>query len=139
MIRVYPKYIIEFKIKNSKLRWKFHILAFLITINICKKGDFFIYDILLLNYKKIYAIGVTIIKLNTVLSNHITTKSLMRMGISVERILGTLAEKNIIVETEVTAIINLVINGASTTINEGKNISVIPIAAPFAVKKESGI
>lgn len=74
-----------------------------------------------------------------VLSSHITTKSLIRIGISVERILGTLAEKNIIVDTEVTAIINLVINGVSTTTNEGKNISVIPMAAPFAAKKESGI
>src|SRR5699024_6378992 len=90
-------------------------------------------------YKIIYAIGVTIIKLNTLLSKHIITKSFIRIGISVDRILGTLAEKNIIVDTEVTAIINLVINGASTTTNEGKNISVIPMAAPFAAKKESGI
>lgn len=41
-----------------------------------------------------------------------TIKSLIRIGISVESILGTLAEKNMIVETDVTAMINLVIKGA---------------------------
>lgn len=63
----------------------------------------------------------------------------MRIGISVARMLGTLAEKNIIVETEVTAMTNLVIKGAFTIIKDGKNISVIPIAELLAAKKASGI
>ena len=59
-------------------------------------------------------------------------------SISVAKIVGIVAEKKIIAETDRTPMTNFVTKEASTTINAGKNISAISTAAALAANKGSG-
>ena len=68
----------------------------------------------------------------------VTASCGIEMGISVETIHGTTAEKKIIDETETTAMTNLTTNADSTTSNAGRNISAIPSALAFATNIGSG-
>ena len=60
------------------------------------------------------------------------------IGISVDTIQGTTAEKNMIDDTETTAITNLTTIPDLTTSNAGKNISAMPSALAFATSIGSG-
>lgn len=71
--------------------------------------------------------------------NQITTNFGTLSGTSVASILGIDAEKNRIDDTDSTATIYFVINDASTTNNDGRNISVIEMALAFATNNGSGI
>jgi hypothetical protein len=62
----------------------------------------------------------------------------MVIGISVDKIHGTSAEKKIIDDTETTPITNLVTSAASAASKAGRNISAIPTALAFAANNGSG-
>lgn len=79
------------------------------------------------------------INVNIVRSIQITNNLGILTGISVERIHGIRAEKNITAEIDNVPITNFVTKGASTTNKAGKNISAISIAAAFAANSGSGI
>src|SRR5690625_3396094 len=84
------------------------------------------------------AIGVTIIIVKIVRSIQIIISLGTLIGISVDKITGIVAEKNNIADTETVAMTNLVMSGASTTSNAGKNISAISIDAALAASIGSG-
>src|SRR5699024_605509 len=101
-------------------------------------SHFFNIDTSISNQSNKYAIGVTIIMVKIVRSIQITINFGILTGISVAKIQGMSAEKNRIADTDTTAVTNSVINGASTTSNDGKNISAISIADAFAANNGSG-
>lgn len=63
-------------------------------------------------------------KVNTTLSNQITTSFQIGILISVETITGTTPEKKIIAEILITPVVNLVIKSTSCHIAAGNNISI---------------
>lgn len=73
-----------------------------------------------------------------VLSSQMTKICGKVIGILVDKMTGTVAEKNIIVDTQTTPITNLVNSAASTTRSAGRNISAIPIDAALAASIASG-
>lgn len=85
------------------------------------------------------AIGVVIKKQNTVLSNHIITRSLIETSISDATIVGIVVENITTWATLITEIINLVTRGAFVITITGKNISASPSIAAFAASSGSGI
>lgn len=70
--------------------------------------------------------------------NQMTISCGIVIGISVDTIQGTTAEKNMIDDTETTAITNFTTNAELTTSNAGKNISAMPSALAFATSIGSG-
>lgn len=60
------------------------------------------------------------------------------IGMLVDKITGTVAEKNIMVDTHTTPMTNLVKSAASTTKRAGRNISAIPIDTALAASMASG-
>lgn len=71
-------------------------------------------------------------------SNQITISFGIEIGISVDTIQGTSAEKKIIAETDTTAMTNFTTTVACVTNNAGKNISAILNALAFATIIGSG-
>lgn len=74
----------------------------------------------------------------TVLINQMAISLGTETGMSDANIQGMLVEKKRMPETLTVATINLVTNPASTTINEGNKISVIPREMALAASKLSG-